>query len=215
MSALCREAPWRDWHEANATRLSSYCEARGRYELAHELHSIGTDRYEREIVNKANPLHFTTDDLKRFRQFLEEYKTRLDEFPLLLATRSRLLEILNGHTEGIDRDKLKTILKHDGSTAFGVICNQLARGGWLRQEKNGKKYRIYPATSAPPSDELFVSAELCPPEETNQPLPPETKPEPPTNRPPWIGPNGELLDDDGNVIYWKGKPLMAADYELV
>jgi DNA-binding IclR family transcriptional regulator len=106
----------------------------------------------------------------RYARFLEEYEQRLAEFPLLVATRSRLLELLNGRPEGIDREKLKTLVKHEGSTAFGVICNQLARGGWLRQEKNGKKYTLYPESTAPVSDEVFASQEIPPPDVDERPI---------------------------------------------
>ena len=164
MASRFQEGPWRDWYEANAMELSSYCLARGRYELAHELHAIGSRSYERQVINKA-PLGDTNDDGKPLTQFLEEYRQRLAEFPLLVVTRSRILERLNGFAGGIDRDKLKTVVKHEGSIAFGVICNQLARGGWLRQEKTGKKYTIYPESSAPASDELFVSEEIVAREE--------------------------------------------------
>jgi hypothetical protein len=81
-----------------------------------------------------------------------------------------LLENLNGRGEGIDREKLKALVKHEGSTAFGVICNQLAKGGWLRQEKNGKKYTLYPESTAPASDELFVSQEIPAPDLDERPI---------------------------------------------
>jgi hypothetical protein len=166
MSAHFQDARWRSLSVFNAMQLSSYCQARGRYELAHELHGIGTEWYERNMISKSLPGE-VNDHGKPISQFLEEYKRQLAEFPLLLDTRSRLLESLNGLAGGIDRDKLKTVVKHDGSTTFGVICNQLARGGWLRQEKTGKKYTIYPESTAPTSDELFVSKEILPPPESN------------------------------------------------
>lgn len=134
MSNRFQEGRWRDWYEANAMELSAFCLARGRYEVAHELHAIGTDSYEREVVNKAYPGD-TAAEREHYRQVLREYKERLAEFPLLVSTRSRFLESLSANAGGIDRDKFKTKVNHEGSTAFGVICNQLARGGWLRQEK--------------------------------------------------------------------------------
>jgi hypothetical protein len=169
MSSHFQDARWREVLEFSALGLSSYCLARGRYELAHELHAIGTESYERAILNKELP-DKANDDGKRPSQFLEEYKQRLAEFPLLVATRSRLLESVIGRAEGIDRDKLKTAVKHEGSTAFGVICNQLARGGWIRQEKTGKKYTIYPESTVPISDELFISKEMPIPDENNPPV---------------------------------------------
>jgi hypothetical protein len=53
MSSRFQEGRWRDWYEANAMELSTFCLARGRYEVARELHAIGTECYEREVVNKA------------------------------------------------------------------------------------------------------------------------------------------------------------------
>jgi hypothetical protein len=167
MSAGFQDQRWQGWHLASAMWMSSYCLARGRYELALELWAIGTEWYEREVANNAS-LGDTNDYGKPFRQFLEEFRQRLAEFPLLLVTRSRLLETLNGFAGGIDRNKLKAMVKHEGSSTFGVICNQLARGGWLRQEKIGKKYTVYPESTAPVSDELFVSKQLRAPEENDR-----------------------------------------------
>jgi hypothetical protein len=159
MSAHLRDGRWRDLDSATAMDLSSYFQARGRYELAEELHAIGTEWYEQVIVRKAPPGEIN-DHGETPGQILDEYRQRLAEFPLLAATRTRLLEKLSGRVEGIDRDKLKAIVKHEGSTTFGVICNQLARGEWIRQEKTGKKHMIYPANTAPQSDELYANAEM-------------------------------------------------------
>ena len=168
MSAGIQDPRWQGWHIANAMWMSSYCQARGRYELALELRAIGTEWYEREVVNKAH-LGDTNDYGKPFRQFLEEYRQRWPNFHYSWLTRSRLLETLNGLAGGIDRDKLKAMVKHEGSTTFGVICNQLARGGWLRQEKIGKKYTVYPESTAPVNDDVFVSTGNAAPDETNRP----------------------------------------------
>jgi hypothetical protein len=164
MSSRFQEGRWRDWYEVNAIELSTFCLARGRYEVARELHAIGTDWYEREVVNKSNPGD-TAAEREHYCQVLGEYKERLADFPLLVATRTRFLESLNANAGGIDRDKFKSTVVHEGSTAFGVICNQLARGGWLRQEKTGKKYTLYPAGTPPPSDDVFVRKEMPTPEE--------------------------------------------------
>jgi hypothetical protein len=169
MASHFHEGRWRDCYEASAMELSSYCQARGRYELAEELLAIGTEWYEREVIKKSHPGDIN-DYGKPLAQILEEYRQRLAEFPLLWVTRSRLLGSLNGLVDGIDRDKLKTVVKHEGATAFGVICNQLARGGWIRQEKTGKKYTIYPESTAPASDELFVSKEFPTPEGNDRPV---------------------------------------------
>ena len=139
--------------------LSTHCLARGRYELAGELHAIGTEWYEREVVKKREPGD-TAKDRKYYRLVLADYKAHLAEFPLLVATRSRFLEELKKHPEGIDRSKFKDEVRHQGSSAFGVICNQLARGGWIRQEKDGKRFNLYFEKQAPVSDDVFIKTEL-------------------------------------------------------
>jgi hypothetical protein len=53
MPAYFQDAHSRVWYETNAMQFSGFCLARGRYELAHELHAIGTEWYEREIVSKT------------------------------------------------------------------------------------------------------------------------------------------------------------------
>jgi hypothetical protein len=143
--------------------LSSFCLARGRYEIAQELHAIGTEWYQREVVNRRDP-HDSTHDRRQHRELLAEYKARLAELPLLVVTRSRLINSLRSHPQGIDRNKLKDEVSCEGSTAFGVICNQLARGGWIRQERDGKKFMLYPEKEPPASDDLFIEAELPTPE---------------------------------------------------
>ena len=143
--------------------LSAFCLTRGRYELAGDLLAIVTEWYEGEVVNKAWPRD-TSADPKRYRQVLAQYEERLAELQLLVATRSRVLESLNDNAGGIDRDKLESRLKHDGSTVFGVICDQLARGGWLRQEKTRTSFMLYPTATPPPSDDVFVRQELPTPE---------------------------------------------------
>jgi hypothetical protein len=163
MTGRFREGPWREWYEVNAMGLSSYALARGRYEIAQELHTIGTEWYEREVVKKRDP-NDTAKDRRQYRELLAEYKSRLSEFPLLVATRSRLIESLRRYPQGIDRNKLKGEIGHGGTTTFGVISNQLARGGWIRQEKEGKSFMLYPENRPPTGDDLFIKAELPTPQ---------------------------------------------------
>jgi hypothetical protein len=164
MSNRFLDGRWRDWYEVNAMELSRFCLARGRYELAGELHAISTDWYEREVANKPQPGD-TVADRQRTRGVLREYKDRLAEFPLLVATRSRFLDSLKANVGGIERDKFKNQISHQGSTTFGVICNQLARGSWIRQEKTGKKLTLYPVATPPPGDDVFARTELPTPGE--------------------------------------------------
>ncbi len=127
------------------------------HEVARELHELGTESYAR----LAKPERGATRlDHQRYREVLASYKDYLPEFPLLIEMRDRLITALRNHPQGIDRNKLKGEVTHKGVTAFGVICNQLERGGWLRQEKAGKKYTLYPEKVPPASDEIFVKKEI-------------------------------------------------------
>jgi hypothetical protein len=164
LPTYCRQGEWREWYADNAMSLSSHCRARGRYELASDLHDIGTEWYEKEVVLKRQPGD-TADDRKTYRQVLADYKAERPEFGLLVATRKRLLDALSKYPSGIDRNALKKEIGHQGSTTFGTICNQLERGGWLRQQKDGKKYKLLPAAATVVSDEAFASAEIPTPAE--------------------------------------------------
>jgi len=146
-----------DWYSVNAIELSKFCLARGRYEVANELHELGTEWYER--FAKPEP-GATREDHQCYRDVLASYKDYFSEFPLLIETRDRLLTALRNHPQGIDRDKLKREVTHKGVTTFGVICNQLERGGWLRQTKAGKKYTLHSERISPASDEVFVKKEI-------------------------------------------------------
>ncbi len=152
-----------DWYAVNAMELSKFCLARGRYEIAYELHLIGTENYERTVVLKPDPGD-SPDDRDRYREVLASYNDHLSEFPKLFETKIRLLAALSDHPQGIERGKLNSEVKHAGATTFGVICNQLAKGGWLRQEKTGNRYMLYPEGTPPMSDEDFAKRELPTPD---------------------------------------------------
>jgi len=140
-------------------QLSKYCLARGRYEIAEEFHRVGTQWYEEHVIRTCEP-----EFRKQFREVLAAYKAFMPEFAVLITTRQKILEYLNAHSEGIDRNGLKKTVGHSGVTSFGVICNQLNRGGWLRQEK-GAKNRLFPPSSPPASDKAFIKNEIPTPDD--------------------------------------------------
>ncbi len=150
-----------DWHSVNAIELSRFCRARGRYELARELLELGKEWYEKFARPERKS---DASDRQRYRDVLASFKEDLTEFPLLIDTRDRLISVLGDHPQGIDRDKLKKEVIHKGVSSFGVICIQLAQGGWLRQEKSGKKYTLYLERTPPANDEVFVKNEIPTPE---------------------------------------------------
>lgn len=164
LPAYILKGEWQDWYAVNAMSLAGHCRARGRYELALELHDIGTEWYERNVVLKREPGD-TAADRKNYREVLAGYKAARPEFALLIATRPRLIESLGKHQGGVDRNALKREIGHQGATTFGTICNQLERGGWIRQQKEGKKYNLLPALSTVSSDEKFVASEIPTPAE--------------------------------------------------
>ena len=164
LPSYIREADWRDWYAVNAMELCGHCRARGRYEIALELHDIGTEWYEREVVLKPQPGD-TAEDRKKYREILADYKADRAEFPLLISTRARLIEIISKHQDGIDRNKLKSEIEHQGATTLGTICNQLERGDWIRQQKDGKKFVLFPAVSRLASDQEFIATDIPTPAE--------------------------------------------------
>jgi hypothetical protein len=158
------QGEWHDWYETNAMSLSNQCRARGRYEIAFELHVIATAWYEQNVVRMKQPGD-TPEFRKRCRQLLAEYRAYNAEFPLLIATGNRLVEHLTHTQTAIERNKLKAIIGHQGVTAFGTICNQLDRGGWIQQRKEGKKTLVYPGSSPVSSDDKFIASEIPTPAE--------------------------------------------------
>ncbi len=137
LPSYIREADWRDWYAVNAMELSSHCRARGRYEIALELHDIGTEWYEREVVLKPQPGD-TAEDRKKYREVLADYKADRAEFRFLISTRARLLETISKHQDGIDLNKLKGGIQHQGprhSVRFAINSNAAIGYGNIRMAR--------------------------------------------------------------------------------
>lgn len=148
-----------DLIDSNALQIAKHCAARGRYELAEGFHRRGTKWYEVNVVGKIHP-DDTKEDRAHYREVLRSYYGSLPEFPLLAKTRDALIEYLRQHPGGVDRDEARKRVQHNGATNFGVICNQLDRGGWIRQEKNGKRSILRPSLKPPINDQEFLEAEV-------------------------------------------------------
>jgi hypothetical protein len=161
--SLIPKGHYRDWYEANAMQLSKHCLARGRYEIAEEFHRLGTQWYEANVVNKRDPSD-SAEDRKRYREVLAKYKAYFGEFALLAETRDHLLKHIADRTSGVDRGEVKKYVKLRGVTSLGVICNQLDRGEWLRQERRGKQNLLHSASKPPLSDQVFLNTEIPTPE---------------------------------------------------
>lgn len=147
--------PWLEADEAgNGNAFGEKASSHGRYEVAAALHAMGTKYYADHVVQgmPGDP----PERLERFQQHLQSLREKTAEFPLLIETRARLMQALAAHPDGIDRDDLKKEVGHPGKTTWGVICNQLARGGFIHQEAQGKKYILRPTSAAPVSNEVFL-----------------------------------------------------------
>lgn len=143
-----------EWHEILLGDIyAKKARADGRYEVAEAFHEIGTQNYLTDVVgNRANaPMTLEQQEqFEAYHTYLVEY---MPEYQHLIQTRKKIIVYLSEHSEGIQRDKLKSILGgHDGSTKWGVICNQLDRGGFIRQE--GKI--VFPATVIPPTNAEYL-----------------------------------------------------------
>jgi hypothetical protein len=147
-----------DYYAMNGIQLAERCAARGRYELAEFFQRLGARSYDVNVVRKRDPLDSDVDKAHQ-REFLQSYKDKIKEFPLLVDTRRKILGFLAKHPAGIERNKLKRDIAHAGTTSHGVICNQLAKGGWLHQEKKEKKFTLWPASAPPVSDLQFLESE--------------------------------------------------------
>lgn len=125
--------------------------AHGRYEIARLAQAMEADWYDKRVVQKTtNP-----DELEDFRAYLKAYREKVMEYQILIDTRKRILTELLNHPTGIPREKLAKLVPHSGVTKFGVICNQMARGGWLRQEGD-KKFVVYPVSVNPKPNSIFI-----------------------------------------------------------
>jgi len=153
------ENEWRNIDGCNGISFAKSFLAKGRYEIAEEFHRWGTAWYEKNVVGKRNRFD-TKEDREVFREYLAEYKEFFKEFPLLIHTRNKMIEIVNSYPNGIERNQLKKMVDHPGITKFGVICNQLSRGGWLNQENIGKKFILKPAVQRPVTDDEFIKTTM-------------------------------------------------------
>lgn len=147
-----------DWRYANAQGIASHCLARGRYELALQFHRMHISFWE-SVVSHPEPCE-TREDRRIAREQLKFAVQKLSEFPLLVESRGRLIDLVAGYPDGVERNTLKDALGHKGETAFGVICNQLARGGWIVQKQAGKKQTLFPSKASLDADETFLRVEI-------------------------------------------------------
>ena len=149
--------PWCEVDVVNGTSFSKQARAKGRYEVAEAFYRVGVAHYGDTMVGNRDPsLRFTEEDLERFETYYRDWLAYTPEFALLVKTRERLIHELAAHPDGIARDKLKTAVGHSGVTQWGVICNQLAKGGFIRQEDK----ILFPADTSPITNQEFLAQEI-------------------------------------------------------
>jgi hypothetical protein len=150
---------YKDAEEVNAIDYASKCERRGRYELALEFHKIGTNWYERNVVNKPSP--YDTEEYKKiFRQNLKEYENKLIIYPHLSIIRNDIINKLRNYPNGIERKDLFTLVEYKGLINFGAFCNQLEKGGWVKQIKKGKNIIVMSSDKKLISNADFLKLEV-------------------------------------------------------
>ena len=149
--------PWRRvGDEVNGISFGDTARAHGRYEVALAFHRIGTEWYRENVVNKPNRRD-SRQMRAQFRECLQEYDARILEYGHLMATRARIVQELRAYPNGILRAELSKLVKHTGVTKFGVICNQISKGGWVRQEGTGTKTVVFSMPEMVESDLNFVA----------------------------------------------------------
>ena len=145
--------------EENAIDYALKCERRGRYELALEFQKIGAKWYERNIVKKSTPYE-TKEDKNRYRVYLREFRGKLKIYPHLVNVRDNLRKIVENYPGGIDRKLLLNLVEYKGYINFGAFCNQLEKGGWIKQIKKGKNIIVMPPDKKVIIDSDFLRLEL-------------------------------------------------------
>jgi hypothetical protein len=84
----------------------------------------------------------TAEDRAQYRDLFREYSAFAAEFPRLVATRNRILGAVAKLPAGIPVAQLRKAVSHSGKTKFGVMINQLVRGGWLVRSGDGEAARL-------------------------------------------------------------------------
>jgi hypothetical protein len=158
--------PWRILHDPNGLSYSTYCRARGRYEIALEFLKLHVESFERSVQRMKAP-EDSAEDRRYARRSLVDMKADLKAFskecPLLIDVRGRILGVVTGKHDGCDRKALESTVPHGGSTKFGVICIQLEKGSWVRIERPGKRMIIYEVHTPPMTNQQFLLLEISRP----------------------------------------------------
>jgi len=158
--------PWRQADDPNATAYATKCFARGRYEIALAFREASVGSFEKALKRMKSPMD-SPQDIQRARQVLSDQKTSLKEFkeeiPKLIASRARLLTLLRENPQITERNEVGKLVMHTGTTTFGVICNQLARGNWLIQTMEGNNFHLKYSIGGIVSNERFLMTEIDPP----------------------------------------------------
>lgn len=151
--------PWVEANDAvNGNAFSDKARAQGRYEIASAFHQIGTEWYASNVVHGMPG--DSEERLESFREHLRELQEAAPELRRLIEVRGKILEALSRHINGIERDLLKKELNYEGKTSWGVLCNQLARGGWLEQSEQGRKKMLKPVLEAPITNQQFLDSTI-------------------------------------------------------
>jgi len=148
-----------DAEEVNAIDYAVKCERRGRYELALQFQKIGANWYEHNVVRKPSPYE-TAEEKKRFREYLREYKGKIKIYPHLSLIRDDIIIKLRNYPNGIERKDLMTLVEYKGLINFGAFCNQLEKGGWIKQIKRGKKIIVISSENKMIDDADFLRLEI-------------------------------------------------------
>jgi uncharacterized protein YifE (UPF0438 family) len=67
---------------------------------------------------------------------------------------------LRNYPNGIERKDLFTLVEYKGLINFGAFCNQLEKGGWIKQIKKGNNIIVISSNLKIMSDEEFLKLEL-------------------------------------------------------
>ena len=158
--------PWRDVDDPNGLSYSTYSRARAHYEIALEFLKLHVESFERSVRRMKAP-EDSAEDRRHARMSLADMKANLKAFskecPPLIEVRGRVLAAVAGKPDGCDGKSLQNAVNFRGKTKFGVVLNQLERGGWVRIEESGTKMIIHEVPIPPSTNQEFVLREASRP----------------------------------------------------
>lgn len=74
--------------------------------------------------------------------------------------RNDIINKIKSYPNGIVHNDLITLIEYKGFINFGAFCNQLEKGGWIKQIRKGRRIIVMPSDKKIINDENFLKLEI-------------------------------------------------------